>query len=100
MDCGTPQTAKSRAFFGEGQGDIWLDDVGCVGNETSLLHCRHPTLGENNCGHGEDAGVVCSGIISVITLLLNFILHSVFNAYIYLSHLMSYFYDYINQNMT
>ncbi|XP_074470969.1 scavenger receptor cysteine-rich type 1 protein M130-like isoform X1 [Sebastes fasciatus] len=66
MDCGTPQTAKSRAFFGEGQGDIWLDDVGCVGNETSLLHCRHPTLGENNCGHGEDAGVVCSADIRLI----------------------------------
>lgn len=62
VDCGTAQTAKSGAFFGQGVGGIWLDDVGCIGNETSLLHCRHPTLGENNCGHGEDAGVVCSGI--------------------------------------
>lgn len=69
MDCGTAQTAKSGAFFGQGHGDIWLDDVNCVGNETSLLHCQHPTLGENNCGHGEDASVVCSGVISVITLL-------------------------------
>ncbi|KAI3363757.1 hypothetical protein L3Q82_001371 [Scortum barcoo] len=66
MDCGTAQTSKSSAFFGQGQGDIWLDDVGCVGNETSLLHCRHPTLGENNCGHGEDAGVVCSATIRLI----------------------------------
>ncbi|CAJ1078187.1 scavenger receptor cysteine-rich type 1 protein M130-like [Xyrichtys novacula] len=66
MDCGTAQTAKSGAFFGQGQGGIWLDDVGCVGNETSLLHCRHPTLGENNCGHAEDAGVVCSATIRLI----------------------------------
>ncbi|XP_070844265.1 scavenger receptor cysteine-rich type 1 protein M130-like [Chaetodon trifascialis] len=66
MDCGTAQTAKSSAFFGQGQGDIWLDDVGCVGNETSLLHCQHPSLGENNCGHGEDAGVVCSATIRLI----------------------------------
>uniref|UniRef100_UPI0037E85BF4 scavenger receptor cysteine-rich domain-containing protein DMBT1-like n=1 Tax=Semicossyphus pulcher TaxID=241346 RepID=UPI0037E85BF4 len=66
VDCGTAQTAKSSAFFGPGQGGIWLDDVGCVGNETSLLHCRHPTLGENNCGHGEDAGVVCSASIRLI----------------------------------
>ncbi|KAK9531642.1 hypothetical protein VZT92_011053 [Zoarces viviparus] len=66
MDCGTAQTAKGSAFFGEGQGDIWLDDVGCNGNETSLLHCRHPTLGENNCGHGEDAGVVCSAHMRLI----------------------------------
>ncbi|XP_044025482.1 deleted in malignant brain tumors 1 protein-like isoform X2 [Siniperca chuatsi] len=66
MDCGTAQTAKSGAFFGQGLGDIWLDDVGCVGNETSLLHCQHPTLGENNCGHGEDASVVCSATIRLI----------------------------------
>nr|XP_020494567.1 scavenger receptor cysteine-rich type 1 protein M130-like [Labrus bergylta] len=66
MDCGTAQTAKSGSFFGQGQGSIWLDDVGCVGNETTLMHCRHPTLGENNCGHGEDAGVVCSATIRLI----------------------------------
>ncbi|XP_068433617.1 scavenger receptor cysteine-rich type 1 protein M130-like [Clinocottus analis] len=66
MDCGTAQTAKASAFFGQGDGDIWLDDVGCLGNETSLLHCRHPSLGENNCGHGEDAGVVCSANIRLI----------------------------------
>ncbi|XP_036941411.1 deleted in malignant brain tumors 1 protein-like isoform X1 [Acanthopagrus latus] len=66
IDCGTAQMAKTSAFFGPGQGDIWLDDVGCFGNETSLMHCRHPTLGENNCGHGEDAGVVCSANIRLI----------------------------------
>ncbi|XP_040920255.1 deleted in malignant brain tumors 1 protein-like [Toxotes jaculatrix] len=66
MDCGTAQTAKSSAFFGQGQGDIWLDDVRCSGNETSLVHCQHPSFGENNCGHGEDAGVVCSATIRVI----------------------------------
>ncbi|XP_070705976.1 scavenger receptor cysteine-rich type 1 protein M130-like [Pempheris klunzingeri] len=66
MDCGTVQTAKSGAFFGKGSGNIWLDDVACVGNETFLLHCPHPTLGENNCGHGEDAGVVCSATIRLI----------------------------------
>uniref|UniRef100_A0A671VT53 Soluble scavenger receptor cysteine-rich domain-containing protein SSC5D n=1 Tax=Sparus aurata TaxID=8175 RepID=A0A671VT53_SPAAU len=58
--CGTARTAKTHAFFGPGQGDIWLDDVGCLGNETSLMHCRHWTLRQNNCGHGEDAGVVCT----------------------------------------
>ncbi|CAI5683597.1 deleted in malignant brain tumors 1 protein isoform X1 [Oreochromis niloticus] len=66
MDCGTPQTAKSSAFFGEGQGMIWLDDVNCLGNETSLVHCRRPSFGENNCGHGEDAGVICSATIRLI----------------------------------
>lgn len=62
MDCGSAQTAKSSAYFGQGDGDIWLDDMDCLGNETSLLHCKHSSLGENNCGHVEDAGVICSGI--------------------------------------
>ncbi|KAM6915022.1 scavenger receptor cysteine-rich domain-containing protein DMBT1-like [Xenentodon cancila] len=66
MDCGTAQTSKLSAFFGQGQGDIWLDDVKCIGNETSLLHCRRPAFGENNCGHGEDAGVICSANIRLI----------------------------------
>ncbi|XP_026174460.1 scavenger receptor cysteine-rich type 1 protein M130-like [Mastacembelus armatus] len=63
MDCGTAQTAKLMSFFGQGQGDIWLDDVRCLGNETSLIHCQRPSMGENNCGHGEDAGVVCSATL-------------------------------------
>lgn len=74
MDCGTAQTVKSGAFFGQGQGDIWLDDVNCLGNETSLVHCQRPSFGENNCGHGEDAGVVCAGIISIISLLASSLL--------------------------
>ncbi|XP_069014405.1 scavenger receptor cysteine-rich domain-containing protein DMBT1-like [Embiotoca jacksoni] len=66
MDCGTAQTAKNSAFFGEGEGHIWLDDVNCRGNETSLHHCTRPTFGENNCGHSEDAGVVCSATLRLI----------------------------------
>uniref|UniRef100_A0AAQ4RBN7 Deleted in malignant brain tumors 1 protein-like n=1 Tax=Gasterosteus aculeatus aculeatus TaxID=481459 RepID=A0AAQ4RBN7_GASAC len=66
VDCGTALTAKSGSFFGPGQGDIMLDDLGCFGNETSLFHCRHPTIGESNCGHSEDAGVVCSADIRLI----------------------------------
>ncbi|XP_055005198.1 deleted in malignant brain tumors 1 protein-like isoform X2 [Boleophthalmus pectinirostris] len=63
MDCGSAQTVKTSAFFGQGHGNIWLDDMNCLGNESSLLHCQHPSFGENNCGHGEDAGVICSANI-------------------------------------
>lgn len=65
MDCGSPQMVTSMAYFGQGEGHIWLDDVFCLGNETSLVHCTHPSFGENNCGHGEDAGVICSANLRV-----------------------------------
>jgi len=61
MNCGTVLESKTSAFFGEGDGMIWLDDVQCTGTEHSILKCPHRNMGENDCGHGEDAGVICSG---------------------------------------
>ena len=50
-------------FFGEGEGPIWLDDVGCppagVGQQTMLSSCSHTAWGNSNCAHQEDAGVIC-----------------------------------------
>ncbi|KAF7659221.1 hypothetical protein LDENG_00001350 [Lucifuga dentata] len=66
MDCGTAQAAPRGAFFGQSEGQIWLDDVDCTGNETSLLHCGRQPFGDNNCGHPEDAGVICSNYIKLI----------------------------------
>ncbi|XP_061668559.1 scavenger receptor cysteine-rich type 1 protein M130-like [Syngnathoides biaculeatus] len=66
MDCGTAMTAKSGAYFGEGKGEIWLDDVDCKGNESTLSNCVHSAFGDNNCNHGEDAGVMCSATIRLI----------------------------------
>ena len=34
-----------------------MDDVRCVGNETTLLDCPHTT--QENCGPNEGAGVIC-----------------------------------------
>ncbi|XP_035997495.1 scavenger receptor cysteine-rich type 1 protein M130-like [Fundulus heteroclitus] len=61
LSCGTALAATSSAVFGEGTGQIGLDDVNCLGNENSLTSCQHPEYGKHNCGHSEDAGVVCSG---------------------------------------
>ena len=51
--------AVRNAALGQGTGQIWLDDVQCVGNETSISQCNHLGLGVHNCGHYKDAGVVC-----------------------------------------
>ena len=57
------------AFFGQGSGPIWLDNVLCTGNESTLASCGH--LGVNIkrfCDHCEDAGVRCYGIIGIAVL--------------------------------
>ncbi|XP_039630077.1 deleted in malignant brain tumors 1 protein-like [Polypterus senegalus] len=60
LGCGNAIAAPGSAHFGRGSGKIWMDDVACIGNESSLTLCKHRGLGEHNCGSHEDAGVVCS----------------------------------------
>ncbi|XP_042763742.1 deleted in malignant brain tumors 1 protein-like, partial [Panthera leo] len=60
LGCGMALAAPSSSLFGDGSGPIFLDDVRCTGNETSLGQCRHRGLSVHNCGHHEDAGAVCS----------------------------------------
>ncbi|XP_028267902.1 putative DMBT1-like protein [Parambassis ranga] len=60
LDCGTALRIPSSDMFGQGTEIIWLDDVDCSGNENSLTACQHKGFGEHNCGHYEDAGVICS----------------------------------------
>ncbi len=50
----------SYSTFGQGTGPIWMDDVYCSGNESNIADCTFPGWAVNNCGHHEDAGVVCS----------------------------------------
>ncbi|EDV50589.1 uncharacterized protein Dere_GG14372, isoform A [Drosophila erecta] len=49
-----------KNIFGNGNGPIWLDQVMCFGNETSIDQCNHWNWGEHNCNHTEDVALHCT----------------------------------------
>ncbi|KAH8074614.1 hypothetical protein JL721_2181 [Aureococcus anophagefferens] len=51
--------ATSHNYFGsaDNNNNFVYDDVDCGGSENNLVEC--PSMGLHNCGHGEQAGVIC-----------------------------------------
>ncbi|XP_039149703.1 uncharacterized protein LOC6737381 isoform X2 [Drosophila simulans] len=49
-----------KNIFGNSNGPIWLDQVMCFGNESSIDQCNHWNWGEHNCNHTEDVALHCS----------------------------------------
>ncbi|XP_067164823.1 scavenger receptor cysteine-rich type 1 protein M130-like [Apteryx mantelli] len=60
LGCGVAVEVTGSARYGEGSGQIWLDEVNCSGGEAALWDCPAEAWGQHNCRHKEDAGVVCS----------------------------------------
>ena len=62
--------AQQSRTFDSGNGPIFLSQLDCLGDETSLLDC--PTLsppGLHTCDHSEDAGVRCIGMYYMMHML-------------------------------
>ncbi|XP_070957747.1 T-cell differentiation antigen CD6-like isoform X3 [Oncorhynchus clarkii lewisi] len=64
LGCGSALNVSGQdGSFEAGVGQVLLDEVNCGGSEMNLWEC--PSMGTvNDCGHKEDAAVVCSGIPS------------------------------------
>nr|XP_028561477.1 T-cell differentiation antigen CD6 [Podarcis muralis] len=58
LHCGWALQAPIASHFQKGTGPIYLDEVKCLGNESFLWDC--PSERNHDCGHKEDAGVICS----------------------------------------
>ncbi|NXR46634.1 C163A protein, partial [Hippolais icterina] len=65
LGCGHAIKAFVSAHYGEGSGQIWLDDVNCSGAESDLWACPSRPWGQHNCQHKEDAGVLCSDFLDL-----------------------------------
>ncbi|XP_041072384.1 deleted in malignant brain tumors 1 protein-like [Carcharodon carcharias] len=61
LNCGSALLATVGAAFGQGEGDIWFDEVRCTGSESFLSDCPSSGSAQSDCDHKEDASVICSG---------------------------------------
>ena len=51
---------RGTEYYGEGSGQIWLDDVNCTGTELTIENCSHSGWGIEDCNHRGDAGIQCA----------------------------------------
>ena len=56
---GPPIAARSKAYYGQGSGQIWLDNLNCSGNEITIGECPHAGWRMHDCEHNKDAGIEC-----------------------------------------
>ena len=57
---GPAVVARGDAYYGlVNSGQIWLDELNCIGTELTIENCVHNGWGNHDCDHTEDASVEC-----------------------------------------
>ena len=68
----TPHTGAmvgSDLYVGVGSGPVFLDNIECSGDETSLMQCNSSAATARCSSHDQDVGVSCQGRGIPYTLL-------------------------------
>ena len=83
LGCGAALNVSGQdGSFEAGVGLVLLDEVNCGGSERNLWEC--PSMGTvNDCGHKEDAAVVCSGKPAAIILSLSVTVFRIMSVFLY-----------------
>jgi len=55
-------TLQNQYGPGNSSTQIWLDEVECIGYESSLEECQHNSWGYHNCVHQEDVSISCNSL--------------------------------------
>ncbi len=55
------ERSSSGSEFGPSWGPVWMNNVACEGDETSLEYCGHNQWGVLECSHENEAGAICTG---------------------------------------
>nr|XP_016853394.1 PREDICTED: deleted in malignant brain tumors 1 protein [Anolis carolinensis] len=75
LGCGKASKALGGAHYDQGSGPIWLENINCTGDESSLKECQKGIWGEHSCSHSQDASVECSVIITAVESSLESSVH-------------------------
>ncbi|KAJ8264202.1 hypothetical protein GJAV_G00146390 [Gymnothorax javanicus] len=64
LDCGDPKELGA-AVFGQGEGQMWTEEIQCRGNESQINSCPKAPSQNLSCSHRNDVGLKCSAHRSV-----------------------------------
>ena len=56
---GYTSVLAAHVKYGQGSGNVWMSNLACTGNESSISECVHRGWGQTPCSHSQDAGVNC-----------------------------------------